>query len=55
MTHNSACLAILLIQNDPAAAGRIGVALAAGDAGSFEVEWVRRLSQGLDRLPPVAG
>jgi diguanylate cyclase (GGDEF)-like protein/PAS domain S-box-containing protein len=50
MTHNSACLAILLIQDDPASAGRIGVALAAGDAGSFEVEWVRRLSQGLDRL-----
>jgi diguanylate cyclase (GGDEF)-like protein/PAS domain S-box-containing protein len=50
MTHNSACLAILLIQNDPAAAGRIGVALAAGDAGSFEVEWVRELSRGLERL-----
>ncbi len=42
--------AILLVQNDPASAGRIGVALAAGDAGSFEVEWVRQLSQGLDRL-----
>lgn len=50
MTHNGACLAILLVQDDPASAGRIGVALAAGDAGSFEVEWVRRLSQGLDRL-----
>ncbi len=50
MTHKSACLAILLIQDDPASAGRIGVALAAGDAGSFEVEWVQQLSQGLDRL-----
>jgi diguanylate cyclase (GGDEF)-like protein/PAS domain S-box-containing protein len=50
MTHNSACLTILLIQNDRAAAGRIGVALAAGDAGSFEVEWVRQLSHGIERL-----
>ena len=50
MTRNSTCLAILLIQDDPASAGRIGVALAAGDAGSFEVEWVRQLSQGLVRL-----
>src|ERR1700683_3925864 len=50
MTRNSTCLAILLIQDDPASAGRIGVALAAGDAGAFEVEWVRQLSQGLDRL-----
>ena len=50
MTHNTTCLAILLIQDDPASAGRIGVALAAGDAGSFEVEWVRQLSQGLVRL-----
>jgi len=50
MTHNRECLTILLIQNDPAAAGRIGVALAAGDAGSFEVEWVRQLSHGIERL-----
>jgi len=50
MTHNSECLTILLIQNDPAAAGRIGVALAAGDAGSFEVEWLRQLSHGIERL-----
>jgi len=50
MTHNSACLTILLIQDNPSVAGQIGVALAAGDAGSFEVEWVRRLSQGLERL-----
>ena len=50
MTHNSACLTILLIQDNPAVAGQIGVALAASDAGSFEVEWVRQLSQGRERL-----
>jgi diguanylate cyclase (GGDEF)-like protein/PAS domain S-box-containing protein len=50
MTHNSARLTILLIQNNPAVAGQIGEALAASDAGSFEVEWVRQLSQGLERL-----
>jgi diguanylate cyclase (GGDEF)-like protein/PAS domain S-box-containing protein len=50
MTHNSECLIILLIQDNPSVAGQIEVALAAGDAGSFEVEWVRRLSQGLERL-----
>jgi diguanylate cyclase (GGDEF)-like protein/PAS domain S-box-containing protein len=50
MTRNDVCLTVLLIQNDPAAAGQIGVALAAADAGSFEVEWVRQLSQGLERL-----
>jgi diguanylate cyclase (GGDEF)-like protein/PAS domain S-box-containing protein len=50
MTHYDTCLTILLIQNNPSVAGQIGVALAAGDAGSFEVEWVRQLSQGLERL-----
>jgi len=50
MTHNDACLTILLIQDNPAVAGQIGEALAAADAGSFEVEWVRQLSQGLERL-----
>jgi diguanylate cyclase (GGDEF)-like protein/PAS domain S-box-containing protein len=50
MTHNDACLTILLIQDNPAVAGQIGTALAAADAGSFEVEWARRLSQGLERL-----
>jgi len=50
MTHNDACLTILLIQDNPAVAGQIGAALAAADAGSFEVEWARRLSQGLERL-----
>src|SRR5467141_4888165 len=41
---------ILLIENDPAAADRIRAALAAAGSGSFEVEWVRQLSQGLARL-----
>jgi diguanylate cyclase (GGDEF)-like protein/PAS domain S-box-containing protein len=50
MTHYDTCLTILLIQDNPAVAGQIGVALAAGDAGSFEVECVRQLSQGLERL-----
>jgi diguanylate cyclase (GGDEF)-like protein/PAS domain S-box-containing protein len=50
MTHHDTCLTILLIQNNPSVAGQIGVALAAGDAGSFEVEWVRQISQGLERL-----
>ncbi len=50
MTHKSACLTILLIQDNPAVAGQIGKALAASDAGSFEVESVRLLSQGLERL-----
>jgi diguanylate cyclase (GGDEF)-like protein/PAS domain S-box-containing protein len=41
---------ILLIENDPAAADAIRAALAATDGGSFEVEWVRQLSEGLERL-----
>src|SRR6202158_475314 len=41
---------ILLIQNDPAAADKIRAALAAADSGSFDVEWVRQLSEGLARL-----
>src|SRR5437016_1915513 len=41
---------ILLIQNDPAGADKIRVALAATGSGSFDVEWVRQLSQGLARL-----
>jgi diguanylate cyclase (GGDEF)-like protein/PAS domain S-box-containing protein len=41
---------ILLIENDPAAADQIRLALAAVGCGSFEVEWVRQLSQGLARL-----
>src|SRR6202011_2309004 len=41
---------ILLIDNDPAAADRILAALAAAGSGSFDVEWVRQLSAGLERL-----
>ena len=41
---------ILLIENDLAAADAIRAALAAADGGSFEVEWVRQLSEGLERL-----
>jgi len=41
---------ILLMENDPAAANKIRAALAAAGGGSFEVEWVRQLSEGLERL-----
>lgn len=41
---------ILLIENDPAIADRIRAALAAADSGSFDVKWVRRLSEGLECL-----
>ena len=50
MTRNKARFKILLIQNDPSAAARIKTALAAEEPGSFEVEWVRQLSQGLKAL-----
>jgi diguanylate cyclase (GGDEF)-like protein/PAS domain S-box-containing protein len=41
---------ILLIENDPAVADKIRAALAAADSGSFDVEWVRQLSEGVERL-----
>jgi diguanylate cyclase (GGDEF)-like protein/PAS domain S-box-containing protein len=41
---------ILLIENDPAGADRICAALADTSSGSFDVEWVRQLSEGLARL-----
>jgi len=41
---------ILLIGNDPAAAKEIRAALAAAGSGSFDVEWVRQLSEGIQRL-----
>jgi diguanylate cyclase (GGDEF)-like protein/PAS domain S-box-containing protein len=41
---------ILLIENDPAAADAIQAALADSRTGSFDVEWVRQLSEGLERL-----
>src|SRR5713101_7670451 len=41
---------ILLIESNPAAADKIRAALAAAGSGLFEVEWVRQLSEGLERL-----
>jgi diguanylate cyclase (GGDEF)-like protein/PAS domain S-box-containing protein len=41
---------ILLIESDPAATDKIRAALAAAGGGSFEVEWVHQLSEGLERL-----
>jgi diguanylate cyclase (GGDEF)-like protein/PAS domain S-box-containing protein len=41
---------ILLIESDPVAAKQIRAALAAASSGSFDVEWVRHLSEGLERL-----
>ena len=41
---------ILLIESDPVAANEIRAALAAAGGGSFDVEWVRQLSEGLERL-----
>jgi diguanylate cyclase (GGDEF)-like protein/PAS domain S-box-containing protein len=41
---------ILLVENNPAAADEIRAALAAAGGGSFDVEWVRQLSEGLSRL-----
>src|SRR6202158_1973183 len=41
---------ILLIEKDPAAADEIRAALAAAGGGSFDVEWVRQLSDGVTRL-----
>ena len=41
---------ILLIQGDPADAKAIRSALSKSTDGSFEVEWVRRCSEGLERL-----
>ena len=50
MTTPIQCPKILLIENDPGCANAIRGALAAADTGSFEVEWVRRLSEGLEHL-----
>src|SRR5271165_2501094 len=41
---------ILLIENDLAAGEAIRAALTANGADAFEVEWVRELSEGLERL-----
>jgi diguanylate cyclase (GGDEF)-like protein/PAS domain S-box-containing protein len=43
-------LKILLVENDSAIADRARSALADSGFGSFEVDWVRQLSEGLERL-----
>jgi diguanylate cyclase (GGDEF)-like protein/PAS domain S-box-containing protein len=50
MTAPGLPLKILLVENDPAAATEIRAALIAGGGDPFEVEWVRQLSDGLERL-----
>jgi diguanylate cyclase (GGDEF)-like protein/PAS domain S-box-containing protein len=50
MTTPTLSLKILLIQSDPSTADKIRAALPAAGSGSFDVEWVRQLSQGLARL-----
>src|SRR5713101_1404144 len=50
MTSNILSPKILLIENDPAAADAIQAALTDSHNGSFEVEWVRQLAEGLARL-----
>src|SRR3981081_4438545 len=46
----TAAAKILLIENDPDAANKIRAALAGTSSGSFDVEWVRQLSDGLASL-----
>jgi diguanylate cyclase (GGDEF)-like protein/PAS domain S-box-containing protein len=46
----TAAAKILLIENDPDAANKIRAALAGTGSGSFDVEWVRQLSDGLASL-----
>src|ERR1700686_3399712 len=41
---------ILLVENNPAAADEVCTAPAAAGGGSFDVEWVRQLSDGVTRL-----
>jgi diguanylate cyclase (GGDEF)-like protein/PAS domain S-box-containing protein len=41
---------ILLIENNPAVANEIRAALAEAGGDSFDLEWVNRLSEGLERL-----
>src|SRR5713101_1049239 len=50
MTSSILAPKILLIENDPAAADAIQAALIDSHTGSFEVEWVRQLAEGLTRL-----
>ena len=41
---------ILLVEDDPAEAAAVRHALTSGGEGDFQVEWVRRCSDGLERL-----
>src|SRR6202165_2822729 len=50
MTTPASRTKILLIDNDPGTADSIRSALTATAEGLFDVEWVRQLSEGLDRL-----
>jgi diguanylate cyclase (GGDEF)-like protein/PAS domain S-box-containing protein len=50
MTTPIPSLKILLIENDPAVANEIRAALSETGGGSFELEWVRQLSEGVERL-----
>jgi diguanylate cyclase (GGDEF)-like protein/PAS domain S-box-containing protein len=50
MTPNRVSPKILLIGNDPAAADEIRAALAGAGSGSFDLEGVQKLSEGLARL-----
>src|SRR5580658_5852074 len=50
MTGTALIAKILLIENDAATAEKIREALATSTAGTFELEWVHELSEGLGRL-----
>ncbi len=50
MTTRTLYPKILLIQDDPDSAKNICGTLSTASGGSFEVEWVRNLSEGLERL-----
>jgi diguanylate cyclase (GGDEF)-like protein/PAS domain S-box-containing protein len=50
MTINILSPKILLIESDPVAADEIRAALGAPGGGSFDVEWVRQLSEGIEHL-----
>jgi PAS domain S-box-containing protein len=50
LTTNQPLLKILLIDNDPGSAERVRTALGLPDDSSFEVKWVRQLSEGLSCL-----
>src|SRR6202048_4786508 len=50
MTTHDRRTKILLVENDQSAADSIRAALATTPDNLFDIEWVRRLSEGLDRL-----